>query len=510
MNYLLGIDLGSTRCKSTIIDENGNIISNHSIGYPTYSPYTGWSEQNPDDWWNATVESVKSVIEKSKINSENIICIGLSGQMHGLVPVDINGKVLRNAIIWDDQRTNVECKEIVEKVGGINSILKYINNNIHPGYTVSKLLWIKKNEPEVYHKIYKILNPKDYIRLCLTDEYATDVSDASGTGLFDVRRRKWSDEILRILGINEDVLPKCYESAEITGYLKEEAANVLGLPKMLPVVAGGGNAVVQLIGMGLVEAGDIGVAFGTSGRVAILTDKVIKNNTENLQIFCGNKSDMWICMGVTLAAIGSYNWFTKHMCKWEEAVSLSRNIDFNQFFEQSALQSPPGCKNLIFLPYLIGERCPYTDTYAKGAFIGLTNKHNNSDMLRSTIEGIVYNLKQILETIMFLDEAFVCKDIILSGGEVVTDLWYQILSDTFQLPVKKVNTEKVAAAYGAAILAGVGCNVFKNLKDVKRFIKVETEFFPNKNHKLIYENLYKIYKSLYPLLRETNIKLHIL
>ncbi len=510
MNYLLGIDLGSTRCMSIIIDENGNIISNHSIGYPTYSLYTGWSEQNPDDWWKATVESVKIVVEKSKINSENIICIGLSGQMHGLVPVDINGKVLRNAIIWDDQRTNVECKEIVEKVGSINSILKYINNNIHPGYTVSKLLWIKKNESEVYHKIYKILNPKDYIRLCLTGEYATDVSDASGTGLFDVRNRKWSNELLKILEIPQEYLPEIYESSAVTGSLKKEVANVLGLQNEVPIVAGSGNAVVQLIGMGLVEAGDIGVAFGTSGRVSVLIDKVIENTTENLQLFCGNERDQWVFMGVTLAAIGSYDWFTKHMCRWEEAVSLSRNIDFYQFLEQNALQSPPGCKNLIFLPCLIGERCPHTDTYAKGAFIGLTNKHNNNDMLRSTIEGIVYNLKQILEIIMSLDKTLVCKEIILSGGEVLTDLWYQILSDIFQLTVKKVNIEKVATAYGAAFLAGVGCNIFRNIKDVKNLIKVEKEFFPNKNYKLIYENLYRIYKSLYPLLRETNVKLHIL
>ena len=510
MNYLLGIDLGSSRCMTILVDESGSIVSNHSVGFQGYSPYKGWSEQHPYDWWNATTKCVLAMIEKSNINTNNIKAIGLSGQMHGLVALDINGNVLRNAIIWDDQRSNIECKEIIEKAGGLKHLLKYINNNILPAYTVSKLIWLRKNEPEIYYKANKILNPKDYIRYCLTKEYATDVSDASGTGLFDVNKRMWSEELLNKLDIPIDLLPKCYESYETTGYVTEEAANALGFTENVPVVAGGGNAVLQSTGMGLVENKDVGISFGTSGRVSIVTNKTIVNTSDNLQIFCGNDKDLWVCMGVTLSAMNSYNWFARNLCKWEESLSLARNIDFYQYLDDYVLQSPPGSKNLIFIPYLIGERCPHTDTYTKGAFIGLTDKHKHHDLLRSVIEGVVYNLKQILETMLTMENTFTCNEIYLSGGEILTDLWYQIISDIFQLPVKKINTGKVASAYGAAMLAGVGCKIIANVRDIHKYIKVEKEFIPNKSNKSLYEGLYQIFKSLYPTLKETNIKLHLL
>lgn len=510
MNYLLGIDLGSSGCKTILVNESGNVVSNHSVGFRAYSPYTGWSEQDPYDWWNATVKCVVVAMEKSKINANNIVAIGLSGQMHGLVALDVNGKILRNAILWNDQRSNIECKEIIEKAGGLEYLLKYTNNNILPGYTVSKLIWLRKNEPEIYCGINKILNPKDFIRYCLTKECATDVSDASGTGLFDVNKRTWSEELLKILDIPIEILPKSYESCEMTGGLTEGAANILGLIKDIPVVAGSGNAVAQATGMGLVENRDVGISFGTSGRVSIITNKIIVNTTDKLQMFCGNEKDLWVCMGVSLAAMSSYNWFVKNLCKWEESISLARNIDFYQYLDDYALQSPPGSKNLIFIPYLMGERCPHTDTYAKGAFIGLTNKHRHCDLLRAVIEGVVYNLKQILETILLMDNTFACNEIYLSGGEELTDVWYQIISDVFQLPVKKLNTEKIASAYGAAILAGVGCKILNNVRDARKYIKLEKEFLPDKSSKPIYEGLYKIYKSLYPILKETNIELHLL
>ncbi len=316
--YLAGIDIGTSGCKSIIIDETGEVIASSIAEYPLYTPHPGWAEQDPEDWWKATVLSMSHALQKSGIDPNLIAGVGLSGQMHGLVALDDNYQVIRRAILWNDQRTAKQCQEIVEAVGGEEKLIQYTNNRMLPGYTGGKILWFRQNEPHLYEKTRIMLNPKDYIRFRLTGEIATEVSDASGTGLFNVRDRRWSHELLSILEIPEKLLAPCFESDEVTGSVTEDASRESGLPVNLPVVGGGGDAVIQTTGMGLIEEGILGITIGTAGIVAMGLDSFRHNPGGRLQLFCNNSRNLWHVMGVTLAAGGSYQWYKNTLCEWEK------------------------------------------------------------------------------------------------------------------------------------------------------------------------------------------------
>lgn len=505
--YLAGIDIGTSGCKSIIIDETGQVVASDIAEYPLYTPQPGWAEQNPEDWWSATAKSMARALQASGIDPSLLAGVGLSGQMHGMVALDENHQVIRPAILWNDQRTAKQCQEILDAVGGADRLIGYTNNLMLPGYTGGKILWLRESEPHLYEKTRLILNPKDYIRFRLTGEFATEVSDASGTGLFDVRNRRWSDDLLALLGIPKTLLPPCFESDEVTGRVTGRASQETGLPEGLPVVGGGGDAVIQTTGMGLIEEGILGTIIGTAGVVAMGLDSFKDNPGGRLQLFCNNSPNLWHVMGVTLSAGGSYQWFKNTLCQEEKAQAAQTGTDVYELLDRSVSSSPPGSKRLIFLPYLGGERCPHADPAARGTFVGLSLLHNKADLARAVMEGVTYSLKHCTELINTLDRRMRITSIITSGGGSRSPVWRRIQADVFQLPVRTLSGSGEGGAYGAAIVAGVGCGVWNSLAEAAENLKTETETLPNPQMAGVYEELYEVYKESYPALKSVFDKL---
>ncbi|MBL4934609.1 xylulokinase [Clostridium sp. YIM B02515] len=490
MNFL-GIDLGTSSVKIIVMDEEGKVIASLSKEYPVFYPEQGWAEQNPEDWWNATKEGIKELIEKKQINGKTIKSIGFSGQMHGLVTLDENDKVLMPAILWCDQRTGEECEYITEVVGK-DKLSKYTGNKALTGFTAPKILWIKKHRQEVYSKVSHILLPKDYIRFKLTGEYATDVSDASGTLLFDVENRVWSKEMLNALKISEDLLPKCYESSQVTGSISKEAALETGLEEGTLVVGGAGDQAAGAVGTGTVESGIISVAMGTSGVVFASQKEYAVDSENRLHSFC-HANDEWHVMGVMLSAASCLKW-------WVEAVNKGNSKTFDELLYE-AEKIPAGSEGLIFLPYLMGERTPYSDPYAKGCFIGLNITHTRAHMTRAILEGVAFGLKDSLELVRNLNIPI--NEVRVSGGGAKSKLWRQILADIFETRIDMINSVD-GPSYGAAILAAVGAGKFDSVNEAcSKLIKVTESVYPNKMNIDKYERMYRVYSSLYSRLKDT-------
>jgi xylulokinase len=498
--YVMGIDIGTSGCKTLIIDENGQVSTRATAEYPLSTPQPGWSEQDPEHWWQAVISTVRQALGGFQY-VEDIKAIGLCGQMHGLVPLDKNGEVLRPAILWNDQRTGKQCQEIHELAGGISGLLKFTNNQMLPGYTGGKILWLRENEPEIYEKLRNILNPKDYIRYRLTGEYATEVSDASGTGLFNVRERQWSFPLLELLNISKDLLPKCYESSEVSGSLLNSVAAELGLPPGTPVAGGGGDAVDQTTGTGLVEPGILGTTIGTAGIVAMALDRCYDNPEGKLQVFCNNMPDKWHTMGVTLAAGGSLRWVRDMLGGAEKEVAHWVGKDVYELLTGEAEMADPGSEGLLFLPYLIGERCPHPDPQARGGFIGLTLRHNRCSILRSVLEGVIFSLKDVAQLIE--EMGIQITQIRTSGGGVLSDLWRQIHADVFNSEVITVSGSAEGGAYGAALIAGAGSGVWPSVEEAAQVVKTESVTMPIKKNVEIYDQMYQIYRKLYHNLKNT-------
>ena len=499
MQYIVGIDVGTSGCKSIVIDDLGKVVIKATEEYPLSIPRPGWSEQETADWWRA-VKNTICKISKDFDSPRDIKAIGLSGQMHGLVALDAADRVLRPAILWNDQRTGKQCQDIYDRVGGADELLKLTNNRMLPGYTGGKILWVRENEPRIYGKMALVLNPKDYIRLCLTGEYATEVSDASGTGLFDVRKRRWSVPLLEKLDIPRDMLPKCYESSEVSGTLSPTIADELGLPAGVPVVGGGGDSVIQTTGTGLIEPGILGTTIGTAGIVAMALDKCFDNPDGKLQVFCNNMPNTWHCMGVTLAAGGSLRWLRDTLWDAKQKAKTVEEDDYG-LLTREAEKAEPGSEGLLFLPYLIGERCPHPDPKAKGAFVGLTLRHERRHIIRSVLECVIYSLRDVAELIK--DTGIPVSQIRTSGGGAVSDLWRQIHADIFGGEVITVSGSSEGGAYGAALVAGVGTGVWGNMEEAVKVVKPEKHTTPIREHTEIYDLLFPIYRNLYYSLKDT-------
>jgi xylulokinase len=498
--YIIGIDIGTSGCKTLIIDHEGTVVRRAVEEYPLFTPRTGWSEQEPAHWWQAVLTTLKKVLDGFP-SAGDIEGIGLSGQMHGLVALDTKGSVLRRAILWNDQRTGEQCRKIHALAGGIEGLLKLTNNQMLPGYTGGKILWLRENEPDSYEKTRTILNPKDYIRYRLTGEYATEVSDASGTGLFNVRERRWSSALLELLDISQDLLPACYESAEISGFLLKDVAAELGLPDGLPVAGGGGDAVVQTTGTGLVKPGILGTTIGTAGNVTMALDRCYDNPQGKLQVFCNNMPDKWHTMGVTLAAGGSLRWVRDMLGGAENEAARWLGKDVYELYTSEAALAEAGCEGLLFLPYLIGERCPHPDPKARGGFIGLTLRHDRRSMLRSVLEGVVFSLKDVAQLIE--EMGMEISQIRTSGGGALSDFWRQIHADVFNREVITVSGSAEGGAYGAALVAGAGVGVWQTVEDAVQVVKTEKRTLPNEENAKIYQKLFPIYSNLYHQLKDT-------
>ncbi|MEM3112772.1 MAG: xylulokinase [Candidatus Anstonellales archaeon] len=498
--FVIGIDIGTSGCKCILLDERGKVLASVTKDYPLYTPKPGWAEQNPEDWWRATKISIRQILKRLD-SIRNIKAIGLSGQMHGLVILDKNSRVIRPAILWNDQRTEKQCQEIQDKVGGINGLLELTNNRMLPGYTGGKILWVRENQPHFYDRIKKILNPKDYIRFRLTGEFATEVSDASGTGLFNVRKRDWSYRLLELLDIPKEWLPRCYESCEISGALSAKIAKELGLPVGLPVVGGGGDAVVQTTGTGIIEPGILGTTIGTAGNVTTALDKCIENPDGKLQIFCNTLPGKWHVMGVTLAAGGSLRWFRDALGEFEKERAKRLGKDIYEILTREASGIEVGSEGLLFLPYLIGERCPYADPHAKGALIGLTLRHKKRHFIRSILEGVIFSLRDVAEVILKMGISF--NQIRTSGGGARSKLWRQIHADVFGREVLTMSGSGEGSAYGAALVAGVGVGIWPNMEEAVKGLKIVTNNSPIPENVEKYEKLFKIYQNLYKTLKPT-------
>nr|WP_315025234.1 xylulokinase [uncultured Aminipila sp.] len=494
MEYLLGIDIGTSGTKTVLFDVDANTISAKTCEYPLYQEQNGWAEQEPVDWWQATVAGIKYVIEESKINPKDIKGIGLSGQMHGLVMLDSKGNPLRKSIIWCDQRTGKEVEDMnrlltPEKLIGITA------NPALTGFTAAKILWVKKNEPGIYSQCAHILLPKDYIRYKLTGEFATEVSDASGMQLMDISKRNWSDEILDTLGINRELLGKMYESPDITGEVHKEAAAETGLAAGTIVVGGAGDNPAAAIGTGIVSEGSAFTTIGTSGVVYAISDKVAIDKKGRVHTLCASVPGKWTVMSCTQGAGLSLQWLRNNVCSNEAAEAKEKGVDPYEIMTEMAAQTPIGADRLIYLPYLMGERSPHPDPDCRGTFFGLSAIHERKHLIRSVLEGVAYSQLECVD--VFREMGVNINEMMICGGGARSDFWRQMFADMYQCPVSTIKAEQ-GGALGAAILAGVGAGVYKNLEDTcKKLILKKSIHEPIKANSVEYQKYYKLYKELY-------------
>ncbi len=485
--FVIGLDVGTSGCKSTAVDAAGNILFSATETYPISLPAPGWSEQDPADWKTGVYKSLKTM--SAALDMSKAAGVSFSGQMHGLVALDQDLNVIRPAILWNDQRTGAQCAEITRLAGGLRGLLSYTNNMMLTGYTGGKILWLKENEPENFEKMHVFVNPKDYIRLQLCGELGTDVSDASGTGFFDVKNRCWAWKLINILGFEKSIFPKVYESTDLCGYVTARAAAETGLPEGLPVYAGGGDAVISTVGMGLLGTAKVGVTLGTSGVVAMCLPEYSENKDGKLQAFCNNLPESWHAFGCTLSAAGSYDWFCDKFGGGEKGAFKK--------MDGLAEQTPPGAEGLIFLPYLSGERCPVFDAEATGSFTGITLRHGLGHFARAVMEGVAFSLKQVYSLIQTPEKP---DCIVAAGGGVKGEIWRQILADVFELPVRTVSGSAEGGAFAAALVAGLGCGLWKDAAEAMAVVRVESETKPNEANFPVYREAYDKYLSLYPAL----------
>jgi len=488
--YFLGIDTSTTSSKALLIDEKGEVIAVASNPHTLQTPKPLWSEQDPREWWEAVAASIKSVLEKAGISGERVGAVGLTGQMHGLVLLDGDGNVLRPAILWNDQRTQRQCDEI-HKIIGKEKFISITGNVALTGFTAPKILWVKENEPDVYAKAKHVLLPKDYVRLKLTGAYAMDKADGAGTVLFDLKARDWSDEVLSALEIPRAWMPKTFEGTEFTGYVTEEAAALTGLKVGTPVAAGGGDQAAGAVGIGAVEPGIVGLTVGTSGVVFATTPSALIEPEGRLHAFCHAVPGMWHFMGVMLSAAGSLQWYRD---------AIAPELSFDDLV-QEAVAIPAGSEGLQFLPYLSGERTPHPDPFARGAFIGLTLRHNRAHLTRAVLEGVAFGLKDSFTLIQNAGLGAI-HQIRASGGGVKSALWRQILASVLNAELITVNTTE-GGAYGAALLAGVGAGTWRDVGSAcKTCIKVTGSTQPDAAQVEAYQKAYPIYQDLYPRLKD--------
>ncbi|NIM92807.1 MAG: xylulokinase [Anaerolineales bacterium] len=488
--FLLGIDISTTGAKALLIDRQGDVKCNSTNPLTLSTPRPLWSEQDPADWWDGINQSIRNVLNESGVSGEAVVAIGLTGQMHGLVLLDADGEVLRPAILWNDQRTWSQCDEIREKLGR-DRLIQITGNDALTGFTAPKILWVQEEEPEVYAKARHILLPKDYVRYKLTDHFAIDRAGGAGTILFDLKKRDWSKEVLVALDISAELLPPTFEGPEITGQVSRSAAEVTGLKEGTPVVAGAGDQAAQAVGVGVVESGIIALTLGTSGVVFASVDAPLIEPEGRLHAFCHAVPDRWHLMGVMLSAGGSLQWHHD---------TLAPDLGFDDLISE-AEGIRPGSEGLLFLPYLTGERTPYPDPLARGAWVGLTVRHTRAHMTRAVLEGVAFGLKDSFKLIQEAGLGAI-EQVRLSGGGAKSHLWRQILADVLGVELVTVNTTE-GAAYGASLLAGVGVGLWEDVSSAcDSTIRVTGSTVPEARNKALYAEYYPHYRALYPALTD--------
>jgi len=497
--YFLGLDVGTSGLKTVLIDAAGRVVTTNIQDYPIYSPKPLWSEQDPQDWWLAAIKGIRQAIKDARIKPAEVAGLGLSGQMHGSVFLADGIKPLRRAILWNDQRTADECAAIEKAAGGRKSLIRMVANPALAGYTAPKILWLRNHEPNVYKKVRHILLPKDYLRLCLTGDYATEVSDASGTLLLDVHKRTWRLGLIKKLGLDPDWFPKCYESPDVTGRINDFAAKLTGLPAGVPVVGGGGDQACGAVGSGIVGPGIVSATLGTSGVVFAYSDRPDYDPDGRLQTMCHAVPGKWCVFGCMLAAGGSFQWFRNQLGRQEIDQAKRRKIDPYQLLIDQAETAQPGCEGLFFLPYLTGERCPYPDPCARAGFIGITARTDRAALIRSVLEGITYGMSDQIR--IMRDMGVRITQVRASGGGARSEVWRRLQADIYNAAVVTVNVAE-GSALGAAILAAVGTGQFASVPQAcAKIIKTLNPVKPDPKRVKLYARHYVEYRKLYQVLK---------
>ncbi|MBN1249299.1 MAG: xylulokinase [Anaerolineae bacterium] len=487
----LGLDVSTTGAKALLVDGTGDVVATATQPLPLSTPRPLWSEQDPHDWWDGIVTSIRQALAAARATGDDVKAIGLTGQMHGLTLLDAEGEVLRPAILWNDQRTGAQCDEIRARIGKARFI-QITGNDALPGFTAPKILWVQEEEPAVYAKAAHILLPKDYIRYKLTGAYGMDKAGGAGTVLFDVRARDWSEEVLAALDIPRDWLPPTYEGPEVSGTVSAAAAELTGLKAGTPVVGGGGDQAAGAVGVGAVEPGIVSLVLGTSGVVFATTGEPFIQPEGLLHAFCHAVPETWHLMGVMLSAAGSLQWYKD---------TLAPDTSFDDLLAPAA-EVEPGAEGLLFLPYLTGERTPYPDPLARASFVGLTLRHGKPQMTRAVLEGVAFGLRDSMELVKQAGLGQI-KQVRLTGGGARSALWRQILADVLGESLVTVNTTE-GAAFGAALLAGVGAGAWASVPEAcSAAIRVVDRIEPQPSHVPTYDRLYPLYRGLYPALKPT-------
>ena len=487
MSLVLGIDVSTTATKAVLIDESGDIAAIGTAEYGYDVPRPGWSEQDPGLWWDGAVAAIRAALRAARADGSRISAIGLTGQMHGAVLLDEADRVLRPAILWNDQRTARECQVIRDTIGA-ERLVHITGNDALTGFTAPKLVWVRDNEPDIWAQTRHFLLPKDYLRLRLTGAHAMDKADGSGTILFDLAARDWSDEVLDALRIGRALLPPTYEGPAVTGTLSGEAAAATGLVAGTPVVAGGGDQSANAVGVGAVAPGVVALSLGTSGVIFASTDAPLYEKRGRVHAFCHAVPGRWHMMSVMLSAAGSLRWFRD---------ALAPGEDFGALVAPAA-EVRAAAEGLYFLPYLTGERSPHPDPDARGAFVGLDVTHDRRHMTRAVLEGVSFGLRDGLELMV---EAGTQRptQIRASGGGLASPLWRQILADVLDAEIAAPSTTE-GAAYGAGVLAAVGAGWFATVEDACAALVTAKPVAAPGPDRAAYATLYADYRALYPAL----------
>jgi xylulokinase len=487
--YWLGIDIGTGGSRALLIDEKGRVAHACTSAHEEMRMEKPlWAEQRPENWWDAAQDAIRGVLKLAGAGGSDVRGVGLSGQMHGLTLLDSEDRPIRPALIWCDQRSQAQVDAINSKVGK-RAVLAAIANPVLTGFTLPKLMWVRDCEPRSYERVKKMLLPKDYIRFQLTGEYASDVSDASGTALFDVVHRRWANDLADRLGIDRGILPYVYESPDVSGRVTERAAASTGLAAGTPVVGGAGDQAASAVGNGIVEPGVVSCTIGTSGVVFAHTDKPAYDPQGRVHTFCHAVPGAWHVMGVTQGAGLSFQWFRNQ---------IAPEASYDQLTAEAATAACCS-QGLIWLPYLMGERTPHLDPTARGGWVGLTNRHTRADLIRSVLEGVSFSQKDCLDIIEEIGVAV--QSVRLSGGGAKSQFWRQMFADVFSKPVVSLETQE-GSAYGAALLAMVGTGAFDNVPEACRATVHETERLESRSYEAqLYARGHEVYKALYPTLK---------
>jgi xylulokinase len=501
MSYFLGIDLGTSATKALLMAPDGTVVATASAEHPTHSPRPLFSEQQPGQWWQSTVKAVRGVLEIAGLGGGDISAVGLSGQMHGLVVTDGAGEPLRPSIIWNDQRSARQAAQIERAVGGRDRLVELVGNPAMTSFTLTRLLWLRDNEPRTCQRIRHLLLPKDYLRLRLTGEYVGDVSDMSGTLMLDQRRRDWSDEIISTFQIDRDILPPVVESHQVTGQVSRQAARETGLAPGTPVVGGAGDQQAGAVGNGIVASGLCSATLGTSGVVFVHARRYKPDPLGRVNTFCSAVAGEYCMFGCMLSAGGSFQWFRDVLGQEEVRRARREGLDPYQLLTALAAEAPPGCEGLFWLPYLTGERTPYADPDARACWVGIHSRTSRAELARSVLEGATFAMNDALNLLRQAGQRV--REIRLSGGGARSEFWRQLQADIYGRACGTINAEQ-GPAYGAAILAAVGAGHYRNVREAcSSAIRVTRTVRPDASARRLYARHYAVYRTLYPALAES-------